>query len=770
MCDLMPEMSHQPLTSFGGEFSDPEREATFQAERLPETLRHVRLLFLLSTFLNTLFLISDWRFSGTPHFYVAVPARLIVILIALACLWWVQKAKNFRDAQASMITWEWINATAVAFLVTSHSDLALFVVLLLPSIYYLVVPTAFQWSVISGIFCSTVLLMGYLYAEPTGGPVIGLTLAMIMLNFALFLVLARSNRLRRMEWAATQAERRANQELIESRTMFETMFKTVPIPLVVVRTDGVIVDSNEAGIRYFGAHWTALGIQSIDEIYVDPEDRVAFLRALKRNGQTHDFETRIRLADGSIRTVLLAGKLMDIRGVPHIMSAAVDITERKASEERSWRAASHDALTELPNRALFQSRFEQALAEAERQGTGVSLLLIDLDNFKAINDTLGHDAGDVLLKEVAERLRRLAQDHDTVARLGGDEFVFVATNADSLVRARAISEQIIADLRQPIRHGDETFSCHVSIGIACFPAHDSKPSELMKDADLALYAAKARGRNCVVMYTPDMRLHIEHKASVTRGIQEALQWGQIVPFYQPKIELVTGRVVGFEALARWRHPQYGLLTPAAFSSAFEDPELSIAVGESIIRQVASDVRRWLSQGSDCGRVAVNLSSAQFNWIGLAKRFLEVLQAADVPTNRLEVEITETVFMGRSATHVAKALKQFHESGIRIALDDFGTGYASLIHLKQFPVDDIKIDQSFVKDLENDADNAAIVLAVIELGLSLGMDVIAEGVETVEQAQFLKAKGCQQAQGNFFAHPMAAKDVPGFLQNWTVPPV
>lgn len=761
----MSETPSQTLTPFGGEFAAPEREATYQAERLPDTLRHIRLLFLLSAILNSLFLVSDWRFSGTPHFYVAIPARLAVVLIALLCLWAIRRVTTVPSAQKVMLVWEWINAAAVAFLVSSHSDLALFIVLFLPSIYYLAVPTAFRWSVASGIACSVMMLGGYMYPQTDNSTTIGLVLAMITLNFALFLVLARSNRLQRTEWAATQAERQAKEQLAESRTMFETLFKTVPIPLVVVRMDGMIVDTNDAANRYFGASREALGIQSIDEIYVNPSDREDFLAMLKSDGHTNEFETSIRLADGSIRTVLLAGKFLDIGGSPHVMSAVVDITERKAAEERSWRAASHDALTDLPNRALFQSRLEQAIAQAERNGSSVSLLLIDLDNFKSVNDTLGHDAGDALLKEAAERLRSLARDCDTVARLGGDEFVLIVVEPLRLEDAKALADQILSELDLPIAYGDQTLSAQVSIGIAGYPDHELKPAELMKDADLALYAAKAQGRNRAVVYSPEMRLRIERKATVARDIQDALRLGQIIPFYQPKIDLTTQRVIGFEALARWNHPEHGLLMPAAFATAFEDPELTVAVGESMIRRIAADIRSWLDQGLDCGRVAVNLSTAQFNWIGLARRFLDVLHAAGVPNERLEVEITETVFLGRSSLHVAKALKQFHESGIRIALDDFGTGYASLIHLKQFPVDDIKIDQSFVKDLETDPDNAAIVLAVIELGLSLGMDVIAEGVETLEQVQFLKTKGCKQAQGNFYAPPMASSQVPDFLRNY-----
>ncbi|MBF9232686.1 putative bifunctional diguanylate cyclase/phosphodiesterase [Microvirga alba] len=756
-------MSSQSLPPFGGEFLTPEREAAFQAERLPETLRHVRLLFLLSAALNSLFFISDWRFYGGPHFYAAIPARIVVVLIALACFWTVRSATSFRQAEKSMIAWEWINASAVAVLVSSHSDLALFVVLMLPSIYYLAVPTSFRWSVISGIGCSVLMLLGYMFPEEKSATTTGLLLAMAMLNFALFLVVARSNRLQRMEWAATRAERRANTELVESRTMFETMFKTVPIPMLVVRVDGSILASNDAAIRYMGATAETLGIQTIDELYVNPNDREVFVAAILKDGYVNGFETQVRLADGTIHTVLLAGTSIEIGGVRHIMSGVVDITERKAAEERVWRAASHDPLTGLPNRAFFQSRLEQTLAQAERSGNRVTLLLIDIDNLKTTNDTLGHDAGDLLIKKTATRLNRMMRECDTVARLGGDEFAIVVVEPFPLENVLTLAEQLLADLRRPFTYRDGVLASQASVGIASYPEHDRTPSELMRDADLALSAAKAMGRNRAVVYSTDMRDQLEQRATVARDIQEALRQGQIVPFYQPKIDLRTGKVVGFEALARWHHLDQGLLTPASFQTAFEEPELSIAVGEHILKQVAADIRGWLDQGIDCGRVAVNLSPAQFNWIGLAKRFLEIIHAAGVPTERLSVEITETVFLGRTASHVIAALKEFHDNGIRIALDDFGTGYASLTHLKQFPIDDIKIDQSFVKDLETDSDSAAIVMAVIELGTSLGMEVIAEGVERIGQTNLLREKGCSQAQGNLYSPPMSACQVAQFLR-------
>jgi diguanylate cyclase (GGDEF)-like protein/PAS domain S-box-containing protein len=759
-------MRSRLLTPFGGEFLNPEREGAFQAERLPETLRHTGLLFLLSAFLNTLFFISDWRFYGEPHFYAAIPARAVVVLVALLCFRAIKRASTFQQAQRSMLAWEWINAAAVAILVSSHSDLALFVVLMLPSIYYLAVPTSFRWSVASGVGCSVMVLAGYMFPEKTSQTAAGLILAMVMLNLVLFLVLTRSNRLQRTEWSATQAVRDANKELADSRAMFQTMFKTVPIPLLVVRMDGTILETNDASVRYLGATPEALGIQSIGEFYVNPHDRDAFLARIMKDGQASNFETQIRLADNSTHTVLLAGRAIEIDGVPHIMSAVVDITERKDTEERVWRAASHDPLTDLPNRAFFQSRLEQVLAQAERNGSSVTLLLLDLDKLKIVNDTLGHDIGDALIKHTASRMTTLARDCDIVARLGGDEFVIIIVEPTRQEDAEALAEQILADLRWPFLHEGRTLSVQASIGIASYPDDDRQPSDLLRDADLALQAAKALGRNRAVVYAPDMRRQPQQKATEAGDIHVALRHAQIVPFYQPKIDLKTGKVIGFEALARWQHPVHGLLSPASFLAAFEDPELSVAFGEYMIRHVAADIRTWLDQKVDCGRIAVNLATAQFNWVGLTKRFLDILHAAEVPCERLEVEITETVFLERSASHVVTALKQFREAGVRIALDDFGTGYASLIHLKQFPIDDIKIDQSFVKDLENDADSAAIIFAVINLGVSLGMDVVAEGVETVGQANFLRAKGCPQVQGNLYAPPMAAAQVPQFLRRQT----
>jgi diguanylate cyclase (GGDEF)-like protein len=379
-----------------------------------------------------------------------------------------------------------------------------------------------------------------------------------------------------------------------------------------------------------------------------------------------------------------------------------------------------------------------------------------------VNDTLGHDAGDALLQETATRLQATVREGDTVARLGGDEFVVVVRAPLTLADALSLAETILGEMRRPFAYKDHLISCRASIGIAACPDHDTNPGELMKDADLALYAAKGKGRNRACVYQPAMRDAMQRRVVLARELQEAVAGDQIVPFYQPKICLSTGAVVGFEALARWRHPRQGVLTPDHFASGFQDPELAVALGEQMLARIAGDVRDWAARGMSFGRVAINLSAAQFAQADLAGRFFAILEAQGANPKHFDVEVTETVFLGKSSDYVAAALEEFHRRGVRIALDDFGTGYASLTHLKQFPVDDIKIDQSFVRDIEHDAGDRAIVSAVIDLGRNLGLQVIAEGVETEGQARYLLARGCNHAQGFLYAKPMTGSRVPWFL--------
>ncbi|WP_336487531.1 sensor domain-containing phosphodiesterase [Methylobacterium nigriterrae] len=495
---------------------------------------------------------------------------------------------------------------------------------------------------------------------------------------------------------------------------------------------------------------------------VHPEDRAHVENFSAYGGSLDAVEFRYRPPTGPQMWLCMRAEQAE----PHrIVGITFDITDRKEAEAQLWRTANHDPLTGLPNRALFQDRFRVALGEADRAGTSVCLILIDIDDFKDVNDTLGHDAGDAMLKEMGARLSELIRPCDTVARLGGDEFAVIVVAPFGLAEAAAFAQRVIERLRQPFRYQGRPLASKASIGIAAYPDHHRLPDELMKDADIALYRAKSAGRNRMTVYTPEMRALTERRVAIAGELQEALARRQIIPFYQPKVCLATGRIVGFEALARWQHPSEGVLAPGYFGSAFEDPELAQAIGRCIIRHVAADMRAWLDCGLDFGRVAVNLSSAEFHQPDLAEAMLDVLAAAGVPPCRLEVEVTETVFLGRGSDCVAGILGRFHESGAIVALDDFGTGYASLTHLKQFPVDHIKIDQSFVRGLEQDGDDAAIVAAVIGLGRALKTQVTAEGVERQGQAQRLRAMGCDFAQGYLYAKPMIGSRIPWLVRHW-----
>ncbi|SIR33379.1 EAL domain-containing protein [Bosea sp. TND4EK4] len=497
---------------------------------------------------------------------------------------------------------------------------------------------------------------------------------------------------------------------------------------------------------------------------VHPDDREkvpAFWSAVMADG-SGAAEMRYFAPDGSQTWLAVRAERKERN---RLIGLTFDIADRKATEEAIWRTANHDPLTGLANRALFQLRLNEALTKAEASGTGVGLLMLDLDDFKDVNDTLGHAVGDLLLREAALRLGSFVGAGDTVARLGGDEFAIILADIGEGSEATARAADIVEALRAPFQHEGRALSTTLSIGLATFPEHHRDPIELMKDADIALYRAKEQGRSQAVVYTSAARETMEHRVTIARDVREGLAAHQFVPYYQPKISLLTGRIVGLEALARWKHPAKGVLTPAYFGSMFAEQAISIELGEQMIRQVVADVRSWLDRGLACGRVAVNLSSAEISDPRLADRIIGILDEAGVSSEHFEVEVTETAFLGRRTATASLILNKLHEAGISIALDDFGTGFASLLHLKQFPVDHIKIDQNFVRNLISDESDAAIVAAIVSLAHAMGMHTTAEGVENAEQAARLRDVGCVSAQGFFYARPLQREKVPQTLLDW-----
>jgi diguanylate cyclase (GGDEF)-like protein len=493
------------------------------------------------------------------------------------------------------------------------------------------------------------------------------------------------------------------------------------------------------------------------------DDRTGVARGMERVVRDRvpvDLEHPIVTAAGTQRWVRSVAEPEITDGaVSRIIGSIQDITEQRQQAAKMERLAFYDSLTGLPNRALFQIRFSTAVAEAEQLGSKVGLLILDLDHFKDLNDTLGHAAGDALLRSVSEQLLAVYCGTDRVARLGGDEFAVIIPNVRDANDLMVPTERFRELLRDPHEPDGKRLPISVSIGAALYPEHDRNAAGLLRNAEIALYRAKNAGRNRFVIFEQSMREEVEQRISLLGEIRSGIERGEFALYYQPLVRIAEPRAVtGFEALMRWKHPARGVLAPDKFLAGLEDPELSLSLGEVALDSAMAQMRAWIDTGIDFGRIAVNLSASQFRGGNLAKAIMAKLARARVPAKRLTLEVTENVYMGWGSDVVADTIRALHEAGILIALDDFGTGYASLTHLKQFPIDRIKIDRSFVRDLRD----PAIVAAILSIGASMGIKVVAEGVEDVHQLELLGTMGCDQAQGYYFARPMPATDVPKFL--------
>ncbi|MCA1602322.1 MAG: EAL domain-containing protein [Acidobacteria bacterium] len=458
--------------------------------------------------------------------------------------------------------------------------------------------------------------------------------------------------------------------------------------------------------------------------------------------------------------------IFDALGAPsNFLVVSRDFTERKTAEEKAQWAANHDPLTELPNRFLFHQCLEEQFKKSEKDA-GFALLIFDVDYLKNVNDGMGHDAGDALLREIAKRLVSAIGPDDVVSRLGGDEFGVLLTNVTDSCgvekAVRSLKEHLVA----PFAHGGSLIDCQGSIGASIYPRDGQERAELMKCADLALYAAKESAKGHFRIYEPAMRNQIQRRLAMLSLARSALGDGSILPFYQPKVSLTSGSVSGFEALLRWRDRAGRLCFPRSIAAAFEDVELASDISARMMEAVLHDVAGWLEKGVPFGHVAINAGSVELRRHDFVDVLLEGLAAKGIPSDKIQLEVTEKVFLGRGSEHTAKALRGLSDGGIKLALDDFGTGFASLSHLSMHPVDFIKIDRSFVQDIGTLRGGEAIVDAVIGLGTSLGIGTVAEGIETPEQNDFLVKRGCQFAQGFLYSEAVPAEEVPRLVERFS----
>jgi diguanylate cyclase (GGDEF)-like protein len=502
--------------------------------------------------------------------------------------------------------------------------------------------------------------------------------------------------------------------------------------------------------------------------HLQEEDRVKLDAArmrLRETGAPFDIEIEFVTAAGNHRWARVMGDGETREGkVVRLFGAVQDITERKQAEAKIQHLAHHDPLTGLANRALFRQRLHSAITESERDTDQFALMLLDFDNFKNVNDTRGHAVGDKLLETAGERLRNMLGTPSTVARLGGDEFALILRDIHSEADVVAKAEQIVRELMQPIDLGEEQLVNGVSIGVTIYPKDDTDASELMKNADIALYLAKSSGRGRAAYFTPSLRQKFEERLALIEEVRRGIEAGEFSLYYQPicSMDGDEKRLKGFEGLMRWRHPRLGLLTPAFFGMAFEESELAKALGEIGLSDALRRIDQWRQHGAQVGYVALNVAPGQIAAGDFFQRVAERVKEARIPRGSLMLEVTESVYLNADAEKIGADLAMLHDLGVLIALDDFGTGYASLTHLKQFPVDLMKIDRSFIRQIGTDTGNTAIARAVINLGRALGIDIVAEGVETSDQAVFLTHNGCTNMQGFLFAQAMPADDVEAFV--------
>lgn len=539
-------------------------------------------------------------------------------------------------------------------------------------------------------------------------------------------------------------------------------------PAAVLITDarGCIEYANPTFCRMTGFRWDELvrhNIVSLHDRYPRTEPYQAMAAAMT-SGQEWKGQLPSKTKDGKLywEYTTLTPIRNPVQEITHFVIVSEDISVRKEYEEKLAYQANYDTLTDLPNRMLAFDRLEQALAAAKRNGTRVVLMVLDLDQFKLANDTLGHNLGDELLIDVARRLRTCVRESDTFARLGGDEFLVVLPGIDDVRHAERITEKLLKVFVEPFVIGEQEVYLTASIGITLYPDDGEEPNTLLRNADSAMFEAKGYGRNVYRFFTSGMNAMAAERMFLESRLRHALERNEFVLYYQPIVALDSGRIVGAEALLRWFNPDLGLVSPERFIPLAEETGLIISLGEWVLRTACRAVCAWSEAGCEPIQVAVNVSGKQFRDSGLFAAVRHALNDAGLPVERLKLEITESSLVAGDIADVVRLLSELRQQGMGLAIDDFGTGYSSLAYLKRYPLDTLKIDKSFVRDV-GPAGDGNLVKAMIAMAHGLGMTVVAEGVETREQLAFLRENGCDFVQGYLFSKPVPEAEMLGLLR-------
>jgi diguanylate cyclase (GGDEF)-like protein/PAS domain S-box-containing protein len=552
------------------------------------------------------------------------------------------------------------------------------------------------------------------------------------------------------------------QALRRAEEKYRTLFQDAVVGIFQSTPGGRYTNVNPAMAHMLGYDSSQELLASITDIslqvYVDPASREQLARLLREQGLVKNFECAVYRKDGSkmwlsanVRAVFEDGVLVGYEGTNE------DITARRAAEERIQFLAYYDALTGLPNRTLLLDRLGKALAGARRQKCKIALLFLDLDGFKTINDSLGHSVGDLLLQEVAERLKTWGREQDTVARLGGDEFLIMLTQIKELPDVAVAAERLMDAMTAEFVVQGHSLNISCSIGVSIFPEHGADCETLIKNADAAMYSAKDCGHSNFQFFAEDMNAQAVERLSLENSLRLALGKRELFLLYQPQMDLATGRITGLEALLRWQHPDLGLVPPDKFIRIAENSGLIVPIGEWVLRTACSQARKWQDDGLPAVSVAVNVSAVQFRQQGFCELIRSVLQETGLAAPCLELELTESLLLA-NADVTLSVLRALKSMGLTLAIDDFGTGYSNFTSLREFGVSKLKIDRSFIREVATNPDDSAITAAIISMAKSLRLKVIAEGVENEAQMSFLRAHHCDEIQGYYFSKPLAVDQV------------
>jgi diguanylate cyclase (GGDEF)-like protein/PAS domain S-box-containing protein len=550
-----------------------------------------------------------------------------------------------------------------------------------------------------------------------------------------------------------------NEAALEER--YRRMFQRNLTGLYIAASDGRIIDCNDACAQILGYPDRVAMLEDRTKVESITAQFHQHLhnKSAGTDSQILNAEYQFQCPDGSWKWALAnVRSIRQAENVPAIIEAGlVDITDRKVAESQVQYLAYYDSLTGLPNRSLLNDRLHSALAAARRHKEKVAILFLDLDRFKIINDSLGHSTGDLLLREVATRLKRLSRDEDTVARIGGDEFLVVLPSIHESADAAVTAERIARGMDQEFIIEGRSFKITCSVGISIFPEHGADEETLIKNADAAMYSAKESGRYTFRFFTEEMNAQVVERLTLEHDLREALDKGALFLAYQPQMSLLTGEITGFEALLRWGHPERGLIPPVKFIPVAESTGLIVPIGEWVLRTACVQARKWIDAGIQVPSIAVNVSAIQFRQEGFCDVVKAVLHQTALPPRCLELEITESLLLS-TGDSIFSLLEELKSMGVSLAIDDFGTGYSSLSYLRQFSVSKLKIDGSFIKDAATNPDDAAITTAMIDMSKALNLRVIAECVETEAQMEFLRARKCDEVQGYYFSRPLSAAEV------------